>query len=171
MTTTIGSLAASNNADALGLSAPGMSVEDAAYHTVHSYPGGAPALAQRMGANPNTLQSKVDPKVATHKLSLREALDVMAFSGDDRILHALAAARRYVALPLGASTTSGQTLHDVMQTVREFGEMCAAVNEAVADGSVTQNEMREVERQVGELHSAIDTLLRTLRGMMPRAPL
>ena len=33
----------------------GMSVEDAIYHTVHSYPGGVTALAARMGVSPNTL--------------------------------------------------------------------------------------------------------------------
>lgn len=157
------------NDDGAEASSPGISIEDAAYHTGHDFPGGVPALALRMGINANTLQCKLDPNIATHKLSLREAQDMMSFAGDDRILHALAAARGHVALALGAVST-GQTIGDVMRTVKEFGELLQAVNAAVADERVTLNEMRECERQFAEVMAAGNALMGTLREMMPRAP-
>jgi hypothetical protein len=65
-----------------------MNTKDAAYLTAHHYPGGIPALAVRMGMAARELSRKLNPN--TGSLSLDEATALMAFSGDHRILHAMA---------------------------------------------------------------------------------
>ena len=56
-----------------------MNIIDAAYNTVHDYPGGSSALATRMGIkSPAVLNSKVNPNTETHHLTLAEASKLMA---------------------------------------------------------------------------------------------
>ena len=81
----------------------GLDVLDAAYHTAHAYPGGVPALAQRMGMSQNTLAHKVSLANETHHLSLREAVAMQEVSQDKRIAQAMCCAS---PLPT-ASRTAG----------------------------------------------------------------
>lgn len=76
-----------------------MNTKDAAYLTGHNYPGGAPALAARMGMDARKLSRKLNPN-AIHSLTLDEAEVLMALSGDHRILHAMAAELGYVCTPI-----------------------------------------------------------------------
>ena len=64
------------------------SVLDAAYHTVHDYPGGAPALAARLGKRPAVLCHEVapGPSNASAKFGLMDAMRIMAMTGDHRVL-------------------------------------------------------------------------------------
>jgi hypothetical protein len=69
-----------------------MNILDAAYHTVHDYPGGASALAPRLGKSHATLSHEVRPPANSQaKLGLRDAQRIMALTGDYRILQAQAA--------------------------------------------------------------------------------
>ncbi|MFH7611555.1 hypothetical protein RA272_29150, partial [Pseudomonas syringae pv. tagetis] len=68
-----------------------MNVTDAAYDTVHQYPGGSEALAPRLGMSAAVLRGKVNPNTDRNLLSLQEADALMARTGDFRILHALCA--------------------------------------------------------------------------------
>lgn len=64
-----------------------MNLQDAAYHTVHDYPGGTSALAVRLGKHTTTLNHEVRPPVGSSaKLGLVDAQRIMAMSGDHRIL-------------------------------------------------------------------------------------
>lgn len=50
-----------------------MNVTDAAYDTVHQYPGGSEALAPRLGMSAAVLRGKVNPNTDRNLLSLQEA--------------------------------------------------------------------------------------------------
>ena len=147
----------------------GMDPLDAAYHTAHDYPGGVPAVAQRMGVSANTLQHKVSLTNDTHHLTLRESVAMQEVTGDARILHAMAGALGYACVSLHNDGSLG-TLEQVMHMAKEFGEVLGSVNNAVVDGVVTNNEMRDCERQAAELIAALNGVLSTVRSMMPRAP-
>ncbi len=151
------------------IAAIGLDVMDAAYHTAHSYPGGVPALAQRMGMSPNTLAHKVSLNNDTHHLTLREAVAMQEVSQDKRIVQAICGALGGVFVDLQADRKH-TTMEQVMHMVKDFGEVLAGVNDAVADGEVTSNEMHACERQAAELIAAINATLATVRGMMPKAP-
>lgn len=147
----------------------GLDVADAAYHTAHAFPGGVPALAQRMAVSQHTLAHKVSLYDTTHHLTLREAVTMQEISRDYRILYAMAGALGHVCVSMQISKAPS-TMGDVLRMAREFGEMLAAVEAAAADGRVTQNEMHECERQFAELVAAGQTMLGTLRTMMPKPP-
>lgn len=147
----------------------GMDPLDAAYHTAHDYPGGVPAVAQRMGVSANTLQHKVSLTNDTHHLTLRESVAMQEVTGDARILHAMAGTLGYSCVSLYVDG-DGITLETVMHMAQEFGDVLGSVNSAVADGRVTPNEMLECERQAAELIAALNSVLATVRSMMPRAP-
>lgn len=147
----------------------GLDVLDAAYHTAHDFPGGVPALAQRMAVSHNTLTHKVGLNNFTHHLTLREAQTMMDVTGDVRVLHALAAPLGFVCVNLRADGAA-TTLEQVMNMAKEFGEVLVSVNVAVADGRVTHNEMQDCERQAAELMAALNGTLAAVRSMMPRRP-
>ena len=147
----------------------GLDVADAAYHTAHGYAGGVPALAQRMAMSHNTLSHKVGLNNNTHHLSLREAVTMQEVTGDVRILHSMAGALGYACVSLRTDSV-GSTLAEVMHMAKEFGDVLEAINGAVADGRVTPNEMQDCERQAAELMAALNSVLATVRSMMPKAP-
>lgn len=148
----------------------GLDVMDAAYHLAHGYPGGVPALAQRMGKSPNVLNSKVSLNAdKTHHLTLREAVAMQEISGDARILQAMAGALGYACVSLHTDADH-TTMEQVMHLAKEFGEVLVSVNTAVADGRVTPNEMQDCERQAAELCAALTGVLGVVRSMMPKTP-
>ena len=145
----------------------GMDVLDAAYHCVHDFGGGVPALAPRVGMNANTLMNKVSLNNTTHHLTLREATTIQEVTKDTRIVSAMAAALGGVFISLRADTQH-TTMEQVMHMAKEFGEVLAAVNDAVADGRVSHNEMLACERQAAELQAALNGVLSVVRGLMPQ---
>ena len=162
-----------NNGDVALAAAPihviGLDIHDAAYHLAHDYPGGVPALAQRMGKSANTLNSKVSLNDQIHHLTLREAVVMQEISGDARILHAMAGALGYTCISMRCDA-SPTTMQQVMNMAQEFGQVLGAVNEAVSDGRVTPREMQDCERQAAELTAAINGVLASVRSLMPKVP-
>ena len=147
----------------------GLDVMDAAYHTAQSFPGGVPALAQRLGMSQNTLAHKISLNNDTHHLSLREAVAMQEVTQDRRITHAMCFAQGGVFVDLQADVKHS-TMEQVMHMVKDFGVVLAGINDAVVDGVVTRNEMHNCERQAAELIAALNATLATVRGMMPKAP-
>lgn len=145
-----------------------MDVMDAAYHVVHDFPGGAQALGQRIGKDGRVLSAEVALNRTpgnTAKLGLRDALRIQSITGDCRILHAMAAQLHHVSWPLPDATcaTSTQDAYAAMATLAtDFGHLVATTADAVADGTVTLNEVRQVRRQLGQLVAAGTHLLGVL---------
>lgn len=136
-------------------------VDDAAYSLAHAFPGGVPALAQRMGMPHNTLQSKVNLNLASHKLSLRESVQMQAVAQDYRVLHAMAAALDHVALPAPVME-AGEIARVLAQVGAEVGDVFREVQRVMSDGRVTPNERRKVAGQVAEAISSLAMVLRAL---------
>lgn len=145
---------------------PGLDVLDAAYHTVHNYPGGVAALALRMGVSANTLTHKVNLNNTTHHLTLREALSMQHMSGNVAVLQAMAEALGYVCVKAKPAAT-GNPLHQVAEMSSEFADVLRAACDAIATGDVSPNAMRRFDYQVAELQAAANAVAGTLRAMMP----
>lgn len=139
-----------------------MNLLDAAYHTVHDYPGGAVALAARLGKHTSTLSHEVRPPAGSSaKLGLLDARKVMHFSYDYRILHALATDLGFMAVPLPQVVIEGDTsMQFVAELAREFSELMGAAADHLADGRITDTELGRLERGFGELVAAGERLLR-----------
>jgi len=138
-----------------------MNIDDAAYHTVHDYPGGAAALAPRMGKSASSLSHEVKPPAnSTAKLGLRDAQRIMVFTGDLRILQAQAAELGQLCLPMPTVSDAGdQSAEHLSALAREFADVLSDVAMTLADGKVTDNEMARIERSFGEMVAAGQKML------------
>lgn len=143
-----------------------MNVLDAAYHTVHDYPGGAEALAVRLGNKRGTsLSHEVRPPVgSTAKLGLITAVEIMELSSDYRILNAICA-RLNCAPPVplpSLEMCDGTATRHVASVAKEFGELMADVARDASDGVITDNELARIGKSFGELVAAGQQLLALL---------
>lgn len=149
-----------------------MNVDDAAYHVVHDYPGGAEALAARLGTSGAVLRNKVRSDYDRNKLSLGEAVAISDFANDDRILYAWAAHRGKVIAdgrPTDAPNPGG-LFACILGVAEGQGDMAKALREALADRVITPNELDEIERLALELQQRIVDLARNARAAVPKAP-
>ncbi len=150
-----------------------MTVGDAAYHTVHDYPGGAVAVAHRLGANATVLSHKVSPTCGTHHLSLDEAARIMDLTGDHRILVALSRRLGYLD-PIPSVSYDGiaddALLDLVVRMHGETSDVSRSLSEALADGRVTRDELARFEGEATEAMTAIAALLDRVRGLVVHGP-
>ncbi|TAA42170.1 hypothetical protein EAT51_07820 [Pseudoxanthomonas winnipegensis] len=143
-----------------------MNVVDSAHATVHQYPGGSESLAPRLGMSAAVLNSKVNPKTATHHLSLVEAQCIMDLTGDHRILHDLAHALGYVLTPVSDDVRGDETVMELVLDLNAAqGELARELHDALADEVLTLNELNEVAKDCHGSISAILILLRKLRAV------
>lgn len=150
-----------------------MNVADAAYNTVHDYPGGSPSLAPRMGISAQVLTNKVSLTQNHNKLTLDESVKLQAVTGDLRILHAMAAALGCVCVPAADFSNTGDMdlLDGFMSVIRELGELSAEFQADWSDGRITMQEFErikteayDVQRTLGELLIRIEQLVEHPKG-------
>ncbi|MBL0142634.1 MAG: hypothetical protein IPP91_11175 [Betaproteobacteria bacterium] len=137
---------------------------DAAYHVVHDHPGGAKALAPRLGKSFGHLCHEVRPSPdSTAKLGLVDALKISELTGDHRILMAFAESLGYRCVRVEIPRARGALLEAVSRFARETGEALVAMHEAIEDGRITENEVQKFERQVADIAPAALALAERMR--------
>lgn len=130
---------------------------DAARYLMRAYPGGAESLAPRIDKDPSTLRHEVAAH-AKYKLGLQDAEAMTQMALEQRvpnalaILHAFAAncGAMVVALP-DQGNVGEPTFSDLANAAKEFAEFMAVCANAAADGRVTGNELRDIDRELGHL--------------------
>lgn len=147
-----------------------MSVIDAAYHVVNSYPGGATSLAPRLypPKNAATLSHEVRPPDGNSaKLGLETAAQLTELSGNTLIVQALCARVGGVFLPLPSNhhTSGGQVFEALSSLAKEFGDVVAKVSEVSGDGRVSDNDLRAVKKEAFELMAALQHALQVLTDL------
>ncbi len=137
------------------------SVSDAAYHTVHDYPGGAPSLAPRIGISSHrVLDGKVKPTDEYHKLTLDEACKIIALTGDLRILRAMAEENRQLLVPMVDCMVSDAALLDTYTNLmKELGEFSGSFHDALSDGRITRAEFERMQKEMNDFFMAGNELL------------
>lgn len=150
----------------------GQDVGDAAYATVRNYPGGAAALAPRLGMSVNTLLHKTSPAVTTHILSVQEALALQDFTGNHAILHAMAEALGYTCSRVTPDASGGDPTEAIMRMEVAHADLLRALADGVLAGpqGVTSNHMRRAVHMAEEAIAHIGHALAMLRGRMRPAP-
>lgn len=148
-----------------------MDVMDAAYDTVHDYPGGSESLAPRVGIGARVLRNKVDPKCETHHLTLNEARRIMARTNDHRMLAALNEEFGYLP-PIPCVPFAGVSDKALLETftnlMARLGEFSQEFHSAIADGRVTQIEINEMTKDLRAFQAAGEELLARTRAIMER---
>ena len=154
-----------------------MSPQDAIHHVVHDFPGGAEALAPRIGRGAQVLRNKVTLEgVAgvrrSHEPTLADVAAITRITGDLRVLDALAAEVGAVVLRLPTIDALGDSaLLDMVLTVNdEYGQACAALRDGLADGEIDRQEFARIERETLEAVRGQLELLDRLRGMVVDRP-
>ncbi len=138
-----------------------MNIIDAAYHTVHDYPGGATALAPRLGIkSPAVLNSKVNPNTDTHHITLVEAIKIMAITNDYRILQSMNAHLGKVAIDLPQIPECRDTaLTDlVLSFGMQGGDVYTLFKTMMADGRITRGEALDLSKVIHKLHEILAEL-------------
>lgn len=143
-----------------------MNTIDAAYHTVHDYPGGSESLGPRVGLSPAVLRNKVNPNNDTHHLTLAEAQRLLSMTGDVRILQSWAHSEGYllVKAPKGASSDMA-VLEQVVGLGVANGQFMSTINDALLDGVITKKEIKDIRVAERELQTAAATVTTKLEGM------
>ena len=144
-----------------------MTIDQAAYDTVHGAEGGAKVVAARMGMSHQVLVNKVGLNNTTHHLTLQEAATLMRVTGNLRLLYTLAEGfdGMFVPVPRAAAEGVPNLVGDVARMSAEFGKLMHEVADDLADGVVTDNEMAQLEREADGLRTALSMLLKDLRQL------
>ncbi len=160
-----------------------MNLADAAYHTVHDYPGGAEALGPRLGKLGTSLSGEVRVRplheqpadlrgVSRPKFGLLDALKVQQLTGDHRIFFAMAASLHYLPVPLPElHADAPPCASSVAQLAEEFAQLMQEVVRDIADSEVNDNELGRIQRCWGELVTAGQQLLLSLGDMNEKSKL
>ena len=149
-----------------------MNVLDAAHKISHEYPGGAEALAQRMGIKPAVFRSKLNPNCSTHHLYLDESVRLQELAGRSDILHAMAEALGFVCIPAArCDLVSDEALLDAFaRLVCELGDLSRVFNDSLADGRVTPREFERMRKEFYDLQQAGADLLNRVEQLVERRP-
>lgn len=148
-----------------------MKVEDALFHAVHDYEGGAAALAVRMGLGVSTLYSMANPRDVAHEWPLKRFRQVVAFTGDMRPIHALCEENGGVFLPVAESSADlPGALQQMVNLCAECGVVARGVADAIKDGRVTQAELAAIETHIFQMIALGAQLGRQLRADSERKP-
>lgn len=145
-----------------------MNILDAAHLTGHEYPGGAGALAQRMGIGHVVFNNKINPNNTTHHLTLVEAMRMQQLAGRFDVLFAMAEACGFICLPTPESHPETITT-EIATLCREFGEYIAQVAAAAEDGRITGNELKRCEAELSDMLASANVLQASLAAMHQRA--
>jgi len=143
-----------------------MNIADAAYHTVHDYPGGSESLGPRIGVSPAVLRNKVNPHNDTHHLTLAEAVRIVGVTGDTRILQAWAHSLGMLLIkaPEGMECDMS-VLEAVVETGVAHGQFMQAIHSALADGRIDESELASIRQAMTVLQTAAATAAQRVQGM------
>ena len=142
-----------------------MNIQDAAHRIGHEYPGGAVALAHRMGINPTVFNSKLNPNNTTHHLTLVEAQRMQQLTGRTDILEAMASELGYVIMHRPGTVDGCDIPSAPRRSLVEFGDWMREVDAALTDGKVTLNEVRAIERELVQMIGQAQVLTACLSEM------
>ena len=144
-----------------------MNIQDAAHRIGHEYPGGAVALAHRMGIGPVVFNSKLNPNTLTHHLSLAEAQRMQLLTGRTDILEAMADELGYVIVKIPDCAHDVDIAKATRKAVVEFGEWMDQIDRSLDDGAVTTNELKAIEKELVEMMAQAQKLTAALATAKP----
>lgn len=146
-----------------------MNTADAAYSTVHDYPGGSESLGPRIGVSAAVLRNKVNQHNTTHHLTLAEADRIVGVTGDVRILQAMAHAHGYL-LVKAPEQCRGESDMSVLEQLAGLmvanGVFGHEIHAALSDGGVDPSEMARIEQAGRGVMTSVAEVKARLRGMV-----
>jgi hypothetical protein len=140
-----------------------MNPVDAVRLMVRSYPGGIDTLAVLVGKSPETLRKEIAGTDPRYKLGVTDACAIseacIAVNSEHCRAFANAIAVNcggFVQLPVRESGQSVQA--GLVQVVKEASDVLQAGTAGMADGFISDNDKRAIEREVTELIEQLQRL-------------
>lgn len=152
-----------------------MNITAALYRAAHGYQPGMGALAGFLGVSEHSLQHKVSPTYPSAHCSPEEVMRICEVTGDLGPVQAMAQRLGQMVMPLpSAGPAEGDLARKLADACKEFGEFVTEISGDLADGTVTPNELRRIEREAGELIGVVHVLLAHANALAaagrPQAP-
>lgn len=143
---------------------------DALRKMVDHYPGGRAAVAARLGKTDEVLRKELSG-AASHKLGVVDAAAINEMCAEAHSEHCeslatsiSAGAGGFVALPVREMGSQKQDLRtDMAQLLKECSDAVLVLTTALSDDAISDNELRVIQREVGELLSKSQDVLRGAR--------
>lgn len=151
-------------------------VDDAAYHTVHDYPGGVSALAVRMAMPVGTLTHKANTNNDQHFFRPHELVKLQHFARNAAVLHAMAAQLGYtcsLALPDQAGGDPVDSFMHLQCAIADFVKALADPQDRMRHQPgtfATGNECKRAEMHLQALIAAATHASATLRAQARPVP-
>lgn len=146
-----------------------MNALDALRRMIANYPGGRPAVAARLGKPDEVLRKELGAG-DTHKMGLVDAVTIAGMCAEVSSPDAAALAHCVAAESHGSFTPAShakQTAENVVsglaRQTHEAAELVEAVLQSLADGAVSDNELKTIEREAGDLLLSIQSLVEACR--------
>lgn len=138
-----------------------MNPTDAIRLMVKSYPGGADALAVLVGKSPETLRKEI-AAAPGYKLGVNDACTIseacIAVGSEHCHAYANAVAVNcggFVALQVRDPQAARHLAGDTAGMLKECSDVVSKVTESLADGVVSDNDRKAIERELQELIEAL----------------
>lgn len=139
-----------------------MNAVDAVAKMVREFPGGVAAVCARLGWNPNILRLKLCQTEARHHLTLAEAEAIQALCGKPDLVIALSESLD----GSGGEVCAAASAHGLPTALAGLGDYAREMDAALADGRITLNERRRLERQMLDTVAALYALHRSVCGSL-----
>lgn len=152
------------------------SPNDLAYEAARAYPGGVEALAFTMGMNPKLLYKKLSPATPDYELTISEFSEVMERCEGAGVKNALSALEALnwrhnrLATPIDSllDTTDDDLRKNVIESMAELGALAHRIEEALADGDLTETHMEKLEPTKRKLFTKLGTLWQAIKARTKR---
>jgi hypothetical protein len=142
---------------------------DAFYQTVHSAPGGAEAIANRMGMSAQVLRNKANVNSDTNKPTLDDADRLMGITGDYRVLESLAANHGFTLTKVEEHAPSEMSVFESMTGIlAQFGQYSQEVHQAFADGRLEPHELTAIDESMFALFQRFMQFRARMGGMVEK---
>lgn len=144
---------------------------DALRRMVANYPGGRPALAARLGKSDEVLRKELSGASGGHKMGLIDAEEIASMCREvgSPEAHALGTVLSFQAgmLTLPVIDAGGERLclsRATAQAVHEAADVLLVVTRSKADGNISDNDKRDVLREIGETVAALQKVALALKS-------
>lgn len=146
-------------------------VLDAAFNVVHDHD--TESMARLLGKARGTLCHEVSPpQGSSAKFGLLDAVRVTMKTRDYRVLLAFAEVCNFACLPLPTVVEGDASTQDILAKssamAKEFAESIAVLNQSLADGRVTGNELRRFDDESLQMIEAIIAVRNAVRAKAER---
>lgn len=133
-------------------------LDTAIHNTLHKSNLCAKAISSEMGIVHQVLVNKANPQTDSHKLTVREALQMQLITGNYAIHTAMTNELNLASKQSVAPKPQLGVLESVLLAGKEHGDVLRSITEAMADGRFTLREQEDCQREITEAIEALTQL-------------